>query len=776
MVGLKGLEGNIAMKKQSILTAFKVSAMLAASLALGSALGCHRDPNVEKQKYLASGKRYADQGKYKEAEIQFANALKVDKNFAAAHYELSKAYLKTGSMLPAYSELLRTVDLQPGNIPARIDLGNMLVAGRQADRAAEQANAVLAIDSNNADAHALLSTIAASKNDRPTAIAEIQKALAVDPKKASFHAAYGLLQAGDPGNEASAESQLHQAVELDTKNATAHLVLAALLERKGDIPGATEQYKQGIAADPKNVSARANFATFLLRQGDKAQAEAVVLQATGDLADTPEGAQLMHGYLVRTNQADREESIYADLNAKHPTVPIKLVYARVLLGRKEIDKARPVIADLVKLNGSNPDVVVLNAALMVNDGKLNDAYSALLKAAKNNPDNLEVKLRLAAAAVAKGEYQVAEQSYLDATHLNPRSVEAQDGLATMAMRKNDFTTLAQVANTVIGMAPQYSPAYVWRGVAEANQKEPEKAEADYRQALKLNPKNAIASLELAYLLVSQKHFPEARTLLDQTLANDPNSSRALSLQVALDLNDKQPDKAIARVQDQITKSPNNSEMYDELSQLQLMTGNKDGALDSAGKAMKINPADSAAVMAFARAQIAHGNPTQAIATWQQWVKDHPTDAGAYTILGSLQDSQGDKDAATASYKKALAIQPEQGVAANNLAYLMLQSGQNVDVALSLAETARRAMPNAPSTADTLGWAYYNKASYYSARDLFEDALKTAPNDPSIHYHLGMTYSKLDDKANAILHLKKAATIAPDSTAGKDAQKALASLS
>src|SRR5215831_12098939 len=149
------------MKKQSILTALKVSTMLAASLAIGSALGCHRDPNVQKQKYLESGKRYADQGKYKEAQIQFSNALKVDRNYGDAHYELAKAYLKLGSPVPAYSELLRTVDLQPKNIPARIDLGNMLVAGRQPDRAAEQANAVLALDSNNADAHALLATIAA---------------------------------------------------------------------------------------------------------------------------------------------------------------------------------------------------------------------------------------------------------------------------------------------------------------------------------------------------------------------------------------------------------------------------------------------------------------------------------------------------------------------------------------------------------------------------------------------------------------------------------------
>src|SRR5580692_9812535 len=110
-------------------------ALLVVSLFLGFTVGCHRDPNVQKQRYLESGKRYAKEGKYKEAGIQFSNALKVDRNFGDAHYQLAQAYMKSGSMLPAYVELMRTVDLQPNNLEARIDLGNMLLAGKQVDRA-----------------------------------------------------------------------------------------------------------------------------------------------------------------------------------------------------------------------------------------------------------------------------------------------------------------------------------------------------------------------------------------------------------------------------------------------------------------------------------------------------------------------------------------------------------------------------------------------------------------------------------------------------------------
>jgi len=45
----------------------------------------------------------------------------------------------------------------------------------------------------------------------------------------------------------------------------------------------------------------------------------------------------------------------------------------------------------------------------------------------------------------------------------------------------------------------------------------------------------------------------------------------------------------------------------------------------------------------------------------------------------------------------------------------------------------------------------------------------------MQYHLGMVYSKLNDKNNATIHLKKAISLAPDSPPAKDARTALQGL-
>ena len=125
-----------------------------------------------------------------------------------------------------------------------------------------------------------------------------------------------------------------------------------------------------------------------------------------------------------------------------------------------------------------------------------------------------------------------------------------------------------------------------------------------------------------------------------------------------------------------------------------------------------------------------------------------------------------------AYERSLQIQPQQPVAANNLAYRMLMNGETVDKALNLAQIARQGMPDSPTTADTLAWAYYNKGNYDSARNLLENALRAEPDSSTMHYHLGMVYNKLRDKSNAAIQLRKALSLTHDSQMAKDARAAL----
>lgn len=749
------------------------------SLGLLVMAGCSRDPNVRKQKYLQSGKRYEESGKYKEASIQFLNALKVDKNYADAHYELAKTYLKMGNAMPAYQQLAQTVDLAPGNLPARIDLGNIFLAGNAPDKAEAQAKAVLAANPKDADAYALLAGVANARGNHQESMDNLNRALQLDPNKASYHTAKALLVAASPGNEAQAQGELSKAASLDPKNATPHMLLAAILERKGDIAGAEKEYLTAISISPKDqqIQERTGLAGLYYRAGNKEKAEQTLLQTVDQNPDSPDAIRVLQDFYVRTGQIDRAEPTLASLTSKYPkSMPIKLTYAKILADKRDFTKASQIAGELTKTNANDPEVQVLNAVLLMNTGKVNDAFTMLQKATKDAPNNYQTQLLLGRVAQTKGDIPTAQSAYQAALKIQPNSSDALTGLAAVAYANQDTNSLLEVAEKMIHSHPNVVQGYIWRGSAEASQKDYDRAEADFQTALKQDPKNAGVYLELATLRVAQHKLPEARTMLDKAYELDPNNPRPVSMLVALDLQANQADKAKARLQQAIAKSPNNGVFYSDLAHLQLITKDYNGALESAGKAMQLAPSYFDAMRWYTEAQVRLGQLDPAIATWQKWVGDHPNDPNGTQILATLDDAKGDQGKAKELYQKTLQLNPNDFVAANNLAYLMIETGDNPDVALSLAQTARRLRPDSAETADTLAWVYFYKGNYGQARDLLEDALKQDPNDASMQYHLGMTYTKLDDKQDAATHLKKAASIDPNGRSGKNAAAELAKLS
>jgi Flp pilus assembly protein TadD len=702
--------------------------------------------------------------------------LKIDKNFAEAHYALSQTYLHMGALSAAYGELQQTVNLQPSNVKARTDLGNLLLAAGKTDDAKAQASAALAVQPDNADVHALLSRIAARQGQKDLAMKEIHRALDLAPDEAALHETLALLELSESTQSSSAEDELKKAIALDQKSVNAKLLLAAFYAKSNRLQDAEQTCWSAVATDRKNLIARQSLVQIILKEGDQARAEQVLRQASNELADNPQGVRMLADYYAGTGQMDKSKAEFASLAQKYPkNVSVREGYARILIQLKDYATAETVVAGLMKTNGKDPQVVVLNGIILLNTGKQKDAVNALQNAATNDPKDAFIQYWLGKAALANGDSSLAERSFRQAAQLNPRELGALEALASIAGQRGDMSMLSELADKTIAAAPRFPGGYLWRAMAELSHNSPDKAEADMKTAIDLAPQNSQAYLMLGQLRFAQKRLPEGAALMEQALQYDPNSIGALRGLVGYDLFKKQPAQALARINAQIAKSPKNSGFYILLAQFQLQNKNVDQAAAAAQKAMEVNPDDGEAVAVYAQLQAQRGQAASALSAWEQWSKTHPNNAGALAILGTLEESLGNMPKADDYYKKALQIQPSQPVAANNLAYRMLQEGGNVDVALTLAQTARQGMPNSASAADTLAWAYYYKGTYGFARDLLVEAIKTDPQDPSLEYHLGMVYSKIGDKNNAAIHLKKAVSMAPDSQAAKDARTALQGL-
>src|SRR5258708_11294780 len=168
--------------------------LLIVCVVTGLFTGCSRDPNVRKQKFLESGNRYRDKGKFREAAIQYSNALQMDTRFAEAHYQLGEAYLKLRDYNRAYAELSRAVELVPDNYPAHVELANLLIGARQPKQAQVHLDLLREKQPNNPDTHLAWANFYASQDNLGSALQEMQKGIAADPARADSYFSLALLQ------------------------------------------------------------------------------------------------------------------------------------------------------------------------------------------------------------------------------------------------------------------------------------------------------------------------------------------------------------------------------------------------------------------------------------------------------------------------------------------------------------------------------------------------------------------------------------------------------
>ena len=137
--------------------------------------------------------------------------------------------------------------------------------------------------------------------------------------------------------------------------------------------------------------------------------------------------------------------------------------------------------------------------------------------------------------------------------------------------------------------------------------------------------------------------------------------------------------------------------------------------------------------------LARGAPRKAEADLRKAIEVHPRTVSNYVVLGTQFEREKRWNEAQVLFEKAHQLEPSSPYVCAELAFLYLEHGGDVNVAVSLAQTAKQKMPESPMTADALGWAYYKLGSADLAIAQLRQATAKAPENPVYHHHLGMAY-------------------------------------
>jgi len=113
-----------------------------------------------------------------------------------------------------------------------------------------------------------------------------------------------------------------------------------------------------------------------------------------------------------------------------------------------------------------------------------------------------------------------------------------------------------------------------------------------------------------------------------------------------------------------------------------------------------------------------------------------------------------------AYEAALKLDPDNAAVLNNLAFLMADTGANLDDALSKVQRARELQPNLDSALDTMGWIYMKKGIVDTAIRIFGGLVEKHRDHSTYHYHYAVALSRRNERIRAIRELREALRLKP----------------
>lgn len=766
------------MKHSSLLRLAVVLTCVAAFLT-----ACSRDPNVRKHKYYESGQRYFAEGKYREAVIQFRNATEVDDTFAEAHYQLAQTYTRLQEWPKVYYELGRTIDLQPDNYKARADVANLLVAYGQSDQlkeAQEHIDVLLQKQPNSPDTHIAFANLLNKQGKQDQAISEMQKAISLAPDRGDAYLDLAVIQtqANQPD---AAEASYKKAIQLNTTGADPRLALAGFYQSRSRFAEAESLVKQVIASNPRDTDPRAALVKIYLSEGKRDEAEAFLKQVKQDFPDNSAGYRMLGDYYFEIQDLDRALAEYESLHNDHPKdLQVSKNYIQLLILKDRLDEANKLNENLLKTHAKDDECLAYRGEIQLRQGKAQDAVQTLQGVVGSSPGLAVAHYQLGLAFAQTGNFDRAATEWHQAAQEAPDMLDAYILLARYAMQKNDMAGLEEAASKIIALRPTAPDGYAERALSLMQRKQYSAAEEDARKAIQVAPQSSAGYMQMGNLKKLQLQFSEAESWYRQALDREPKSSDVLGSLMSIYLLEKHPEKAIAIANQQIASQPDNGGFHGLLGTVLLDQKNYAGAETELKKAVDLDKHDSDAYVKLAQAQYRAGAVDDAMTTSNNGLRDNPNEYRFYLLQGSVYEKRNDLSNAKVVYQKALDLKPDDALASNNLAYILLETNSNPDLALHLAQTARGIDPEQPSFADTLGWAFYQKGVYDSAINMFREAIRLSdkykqPDNPTYHYHLGLAYARASQPALAKQHLERVLKISPNYSGAADVKKELAQL-
>ncbi|MGA2434875.1 MAG: tetratricopeptide repeat protein, partial [Bryobacteraceae bacterium] len=740
----------------------KLSRLIVCLLIIVAGISCSRDPNVVKRKYLQNGNLYFEKGKYKEASIMYRNALKKDPKFAEAYYRAGLTELKLGKPLDAARDLRRAIDSDPNHVEAAKELGDIYLAGYlsaprppealggEIDRIAKQ---ILKKDPNSVAGLRLEGYLALVGKRDPKAASEIfRRANQLQPLQPRIVLPFA--------QSLMAMQQFAEAEKLSKDLIAASKTFGPIYDllyldymSQKRFREAEDILKLKIENNPKQPDDLLELARFYYSQQRTAEMSGTLAKLTANPAAFPDGharAALFYRSIRDFDSAIREFRAGA---ASDP--PRQLEYRKgiaetqIALGKRA--EASKTLDDILKENPKDDQAAAMRASLLLDTGNPQqvqasiDEFQSLIG---RTPNNAVVRFNYGRALMTKGQVDQARTQFQEAEKLAPGYIPPRIVLAEIEMGQGDYGKAIESAKKILEIDPTSLPAALLYANALGRSGNTAQAREELAKILRARPNSREAALQMADLDLNAKQYKDAEAGFAKLYQADPADLRGLMGLVEIYTVQRQFDKAIQLLQQELAKNPGRNELRKALGAIAFSAGKYDLAIQQFQSLVQAEPNSADLYVHLGEIYRTKGDVQSAIRCFQKAKDLQPNNVAPYLQLGLLWEAAGRREQARPLYDQVLKLQPDNVVALNNVAYMIAESGGDLDQALTLAQRAKSKVPDNPDISDTLGWIYIKKNLSDNAVDIFRKLVAQRPDNSTYRYHLGMALFQKGDKLQA----------------------------
>ena len=720
-----------------------------------------RDPNRVKRAALARGDTYFGQQKFADAILQYKIAIRTDPRFGEAHSRLAEAYAHIDDSRNAFVEYVTAADLRPDDNTAQIRAGNALLLMGYAKEAGQRADKVLARDPNNFDAKLLHANVTAGLRNLDDAVVQMYRLAdsvgdkPADQARALLH--LGVMELAR-GHASDAEGILRKAGANQAASATDHVALANYYWATGRRDDAERQLKAVLAIDPHDARANRALAALYIASDRVADAEKP-LKVLADSSSEPGARFVIADYYIVSRRYEEAAALLNSMardTAFYAQSQLRLALIEYEAGR--LARAEAIVDATLRKEPTHPSVLLMKARLLAERHQYDEAFKRVSAALAVEPKSAEAKYLLGTIYTARNQPDEAIAAFNDVLKLRPNLVDALIRLSALHLARSDPDNAARFAVQAVTDAPTNANArlaLVRALLARGNSVE---AERELQPVVESNPHAPVVLTQWGRLLAAKHDVVGARNYLTEAIRLDGTAFEPLNELVALEIGAGRAAEAMPLVSDRLARSPNDASVLMLAAHLYSLTGDSARVEATLKRVVELDPSNLRAFGALGQFYYAAGRLADAQKQFEELARQNPNSVGALTMLAMVQELDRNPDAAEKTYERALAIDANAAVAANNLACLELKRRENLDVALAHAQAAKAAFPNEPEFNDTLGWIYVQKDMLDLALEPLLDSVRAAPDNASFRYHLGMAYIARGELKLARAHLERAVSI------------------